>query len=125
MRKLFIMTLILFGLSTVGWAKIVSTDGKLFLRAQGKQIPLELVNGLVKKGEVSEVTLYKGGDIRLLSFARKGEAKPKVYSVDEKGFVYSIEPYTNYTVKKVTGEHVQFKEDSKKYKVDPKGFFIY
>jgi hypothetical protein len=125
--KLNVLTLMFLSIcfSANAWSKIISHEGKMYLRDSGKQVPLELVNELVKKGEVSEVTLFEGGEVRMLSFARKGQPA-RIYSVDQKGFVYSIEPFTNYRVKTTKKGLVQFHEEPKRfYKIDPNGIFTY
>jgi hypothetical protein len=106
-------------------AKIISHDGKMYLRDSGKQLPLELVNDLIKKGTISEITLFEGGEVPMLAFAHKNQSN-KLYTVDAKGFVYSIEPFTNYRVKTVEKGLVQFHEEPKRfYKINQQGLFVY
>jgi hypothetical protein len=126
MKKNFGFCLFLMFLASSAFAKIVLIEDKLFLRHQGKQLPLLMVNELISKKEISKVKLFGGGDIRLLSFAKKGESE-KLYSVDEKGFVYAIEPFTTYEVTQVDEKGmIHFKQKpGKRFRIDPNGFFLH
>lgn len=116
----------LFVFSSAAFAKIVVHEDKLFIRKSGKQVPIMLVNQLVDQKAITHLKLYGGGDIHLVSFAKEGE-KEKLYSVDEKGFIYSIEPFTSYEIEKVHAEgFVTFKQQPlRKYRISSKGFFLY
>lgn len=117
---------LLFIFSSAAFAKIVVHEDKLFIRKSGKQEPIMLVNQLVDQKTITHLKLYGGGDIHLISFAKEGE-KEKLYSVDTKGFVYSIEPFSSYEVEKVHAEGlITFKQQpSRKYRISSKGFFLY
>jgi hypothetical protein len=106
-------------------AKIVMIDDEVYLRKDGQQIPVFVVNQLIAKEKVKKVHLFGEGRIHLISFAENGEEE-KLYSVDDKGYIYSIEPYSRYRVSKIVdNEHFIFQEEPKKnFRVTSKGFFI-
>lgn len=115
-----------FFLITSAYGKIIYEDDKLFFRSKGKQSPIYMVNELIQKKSVKSVKLYGEGVAPIISFA-KDKGKEKLYSVDENGYVYAIDPFSDYEVKKVYSDgRFQFAEaPDKKYKVNEKGFFIY
>lgn len=88
--------------------------------------PLTLVNNMLKQQLISKVKIYEDGNIHLISFSKKGE-KVKIYSVDEKGFIYDISPFSKYSISS-TNKQGQFEfseEPGRKYTVNPEGFFLY
>ena len=110
--------------SQLSFAKITTTKDLYYITTSKGEIPLISVNTMIQEKTISKISLF--GNANLISFATKDGA-PKLYSVDEKGFTYSIEPFSTYTVKSV-GEDgkFQFKEvPGRKYTVDAKGFFFY
>lgn len=117
---------LLFVLKSTAFAKIVMIDDKVFLRKEGKQVPVFLVNSFIEKGKVKKVNLYDDGRLHVISFAVKGE-KEKLYSIDDQGFAYSIEPFARYQVDKVTDNgNFEFRElPGKHFRVTDKGFFIH
>jgi len=122
------LTLITLGviLSTSAFAKIVAVDGQYFIESKQGKSALVSVNELIKNKSVTNVKLYGEGKANLISFS-KSDMPETLYSVDEKGFIYSIKPFATYTVSSVDADgKFQFKEVPKrKYTVDAKGFFIY
>ena len=124
--KRILSSLLFILVSTHAFAKIVISEDKLYLRKGGDSIPLVFVNDLIEKKLVSEVKLFGKGDIHLISFAKNGE-KEKIYSVDEKGYVYSIEPFASYSIKDINKKGlVEFKQaPGKRYRINSKGIFVY
>lgn len=122
------LTLISFLLliSTSSFARIVHSQDKMFIEHDGNRVPLETVNILIKDKKISKIKLYGEGKAHVISFAKKGESE-KLYSVDEKGFIYSLDPFTNYRVKDVHDDgRISFQEvPGRKYKISSKGFFLY
>lgn len=126
MKAVLTFFALLMVLKSAAFAKIVMIDDKVFLRKDGKQVPVFLVNELIEKEKVTKVNLYGEGKIHLISFAIKDE-KEILYSVDDQGFIYAIEPYAKYRVDRITdaGEF-QFKEvPGKHFRVTEKGFYIH
>lgn len=124
MKKMLLLCSAL--LCTSAFASIVRVDDKLFLRSKGKQVPLLMVNELIQNKTVTKVKLYGEGRVPMVSFAKKNE-KEKLYSVDEKGFVYSIEPFASYDVADIGDDgSIRFKQvPGRKYKINSQGFFLY
>ncbi|MGE3609308.1 MAG: hypothetical protein AB7I27_06950 [Bacteriovoracaceae bacterium] len=121
-----LLTLLFLLYSASSFSKIVILGEKVFFENNGKQVPIILVNQLIDQKEVSHLKLYNGGEINIISFA-KGNQKELLYSVDENGFLYSIEPFTGYQVEKVFSDgNFTFKQlPGKKYHISSKGFFLY
>lgn len=117
---------LLFVLKSTAFAKIVMVDDRVYLRKDGKQVPVFLVNDLIDREKVKKVNLYDGGKLHMISFSIKGE-REKLYSVDDQGYIYAIEPFSKYSVHKVTDNgRFQFREiPGKQYRVTSKGFFIH
>ncbi len=107
-------------------ARIVLQKDGFFIESKNSKMPIDLLNTYVRNKEISQVKLFASGNVHLVSFAKNNE-KEKLYSVDEKGFIYSINPFTNYDVKSVDAEgYVHFKQENRrKYRIDSKGFFLY
>lgn len=110
--------------STSAFAKIVMKKNQYFIETKRHATPLSLVNELVKKDQITRVKVY--GNAHLISYATK-EGPVKLYSVDEKGFTYAIEPFSTYSVSNIEKNgKFQFNEvPGRKYVVDAKGFFIH
>ncbi len=121
-------TLLLLSLliSSASFARIVSLDHRYYIETNGKEEPIYLLNELIEKKIVKTIKVYNGGNVNMISFAKKGEAE-KLYSIDEKGYIYAIEPFSKYRVSKVDrNNHIQFAEaPSKKYFINSHGYFIY
>lgn len=117
---------LLFVLKSTAFAKIVMVDDRVFMRNDGKQIPVFLVNELIDKEKVKKVNLYDGGRLHIISFAIKNEPE-KLYSVDEQGYIYAIEPFSKFRVDRVSDNgRFQFREmPGKMFRVTSKGFFIH
>lgn len=115
-----------FLLSSSAFAKIVVNSNSFFVESKGNRKPIALLNTMAENKEISEVKLFSEGRVNLVAFSKNGE-KEKIYSVDEDGFIYSIEPFTNYRVKHIDSEGiVTFKEEPKRrYRINTKGFFLY
>jgi hypothetical protein len=112
-------------LTPAAFAKIAVKGDKVFIESKGERTPLMMVNSMIKKKEISKLKLYGSGAANVISFAKKGEDE-KLYSVDRNGFIYAIEPFSNYEVNQVDSDGlVQFKEvPGKSYRITSKGFFI-
>ena len=125
MKSALTFIALLIVLKSTAFAKIVMIDDKVYLRKDGQQIPVFVVNDLIEKEKVKKVHLFGDGKVHLISFAEKGE-KEKLYSVDDKGYIYAIEPYAKYKVSKVVDkERFVFQEvPNKQFRVTSKGFFI-
>lgn len=117
---------LLFVLKSTAFAKIVMIDDRVYLRHDGKQTPVFLVNELIDKDKVKRVNLYDGGRLHIISFAIGNEPE-KLYSVDASGYAYSIEPFSKYKVDRVSDNgRFQFREvPGKMYRVTDKGYFIH
>lgn len=126
MKTVLTFFALLFFLKASAHAKVVMIDDQVYLRNDGKQLPVFLVNELIDKEKVKKVNLYDEGRLHIISFAVKGESE-KLYSVDDQGYVYSIDPYSGYKVDRVTSKGLfQFKElPGRKFRVTSKGFFIH
>jgi hypothetical protein len=101
-------------------------DDRLYLRKDGKQVPVFLVNEFIDKKKVKKVNLFDGGKVHIVSFAIKGD-REKLYSVDDQGYIYSIEPFSKYSVDKITedGSFVFKEVPGKQFRVTGKGFFVH
>ena len=112
--------------STSAFAKIVTEKGQFYIESKQGKSALLNVNELIKKKAVSKVKMYGEGKANIISFA-KNDGPETLYSVDEKGFIYAIKPFSSYSVSHVDADgKFQFKEVPKrKYVVDSKGFFFY
>ncbi len=123
MRLVFL--LILF-YSFNGSAKIVIEDNKFFILNKKSKNPILMINDLIEKKMVSKVKIFLGGETHLLSFS-EGKQKEKLYSVASDGYIYSLEPFTNFDVKKVTADGgILFRQlPDKIYRVNENGIFFY
>lgn len=111
-------------LSTSAFAGVVTSKGRYFIETKKGTQPIMNVNEMIEKNTISNIRTY--GNANIISFSeKKGEAK--LYSVDHKGFIYSIKPFDNYTVSGVDADgKFKFSEvPNRKYVVDAKGFFFY
>lgn len=126
MKTAFTLIVFLLLISTSSFARIVHTQDKMFLEQGGNRVPMETVNQLIREKKISKIKLYGEGKAHVISFAKKGEAE-KLYSVDEKGFIYSLDPFASYRVKNVHDDgRISFQEvPGRKYKISSKGFFLY
>lgn len=113
-------------LSTSAFAKIVKEKDRLFVETRNSKTPIHMVNQLIKEKKISKLKTYENGKVHVLSFS-KHDGPVKLYSVDEKGYIYSIEPFSNYSISHVDDNgKFQFNEvPNRKYVVDAKGFFLY
>lgn len=84
------------------------------------------VNDMIQKNTISNIKTYGDGNANLISFS-ENKGPVKLYSVDHKGFIYSIKPFSNYTVSDVDADgKFKFTEvPNRRYVVDAKGFFFY
>lgn len=121
----FYCVAILFNIP-LGHTKIVTHNGEFFIVSNHQRVPIFLVNQLVEKGEISRVKLYGAGNAHLISFSKDSDKKEKLYSVDEKGFIYSINPFVDYSVTEVDDQgKFKFREvQNKKFFISDKGFFL-
>lgn len=120
------LSLAILMLSTSAFSAIISEKGKLYIRSKNGKAPIIKVNDLLEKEQVKNLKLFGNGDVNLLSF-KTDKTDEKLYSVDEKGFIYSIEPFASYDVTRVHQDgKVEFKQEpKKKYRINEKGFFLY
>lgn len=125
MKKTFLFVF-LFIFSLPVFAKISIDNHQLFIDSSSGNVPLFLVNDMLKHQLISNLKLYEKGNIHLISFSKKG-GEVKLYSVDEKGYVYDIAPFSKYSISSTDKEgKFEFKEvPGKKYSITPKGFFLY
>lgn len=123
--KKILAIFILFMISLDSNARIIFQKERLYLQSNGEQRPLSMVNELIQKNAISKVKIYDNGGINLISFStRSGEEK--IYSVDEKGFVYSIAPFTNFSISRIGHGLVEFKQfPGRQYRIDRNGYFLY
>lgn len=126
MKMLLTLLALALMLSTSAFAKIVTNDGQFFIKTKKGTHPIMSVNELIEKKEISQIKMYGKGNVHVLSFATK-KGPEKLYSVDQKGFIYSIKPFSDYSISKVDANgKFQFKQVPKRnYVVDAKGFFFY
>ncbi len=127
MSRFAFFSLVLFFLISSAHSKIVTHNGAFFIINNQERVPLFIVNQLVEKNEISRIKLYGAGNAHLISFSKVSDKKEKLYSVDEKGFIYSINPFTEYTVTEVDEDgKFKFREvQDKKFFVNKKGFFLH
>jgi hypothetical protein len=124
MKFTLILLALSLHLSTSAFAKITTAKDNYFLQTPQGDVPLISVNTMIEEKNISKIVLY--GNSNLISFATKN-GPVKLYSIDAKGFTYSIEPFTSYTVTNSFDDgKFQFKEiPNRKYFVDAKGFILY
>lgn len=121
------LTLIAFVLLTSSaFARIVEIEHRYYVETNGVEEPISLLNDLVVKKQISTIKIYSGGKLNMVSFAKKGE-KEKHYSVDGKGFMYEIQPFSNYRVSRIDRQNmIHFAEAPKKrFFINSDGFFIH
>ena len=124
MRLLFVMS---FLLSSSVMGKVVINKDQLFLETKGGgRTPISNLNTMLDKREIKNLKLYGEGSAHIVSFAKE-KGKEKNYSIDHRGYIYDIEPFSNYTVSKVyKNGDVEFKEvPGRRYKVTSEGYYIY
>lgn len=126
MKTMLSAILVFVSLYSSVQAKIIQNDDEFSIQTQKGVTPIFMVNKLIKENAVSKIKVYANGNIHLLSFS-KGDEIEKLYSVDEKGYIYAIEPFSSFTVLKVENDgQIQFKEKpGVKYKVSSNGFFLH
>lgn len=126
MKTVLTFFALLIVLKSSAFAKIVMIDDKVYLRKDGRQVPVFIVNEMIDKKKVKKVNLYGEGKVHLISFAIKNENEI-LYSVDDQGYIYAIEPFAKFSVEKITDSgRFQFKQQpGKEYRVTDKGFFIH
>jgi len=113
--------------TNVSWAKVVINKDQLFLETTAGRTPISSLNTMIEKRQIKNLKLHGDGVAHIVSFAKKKGEEPKNYSIDHRGFIYDIEPFSRYTITKVhpNGEF-EFKEaPGKRYKVTSEGYFIY
>ena len=124
MKTFLVLTILSLFFSTFAQAKIIISKNLYYIENKSGNVPLLSVNTMVNEKTISKTVIY--GSAHLISFAVKN-GPVKLYSIDEKGFTYSLEPFASYTVSS-TDENgkFQFKEvPGRKYFIDAKGFFLY
>ena len=125
MKKiLFFVFIFIFSFSA--WTKISIKNHQLFIDTFSESAPLFLVNNMLKNQLISNLKLYENGNIHLISFSKKG-GEVKIYSVDEKGYIYDIAPFSKYSISLTDKQgKFEFAEiPGRKYSISPKGFFLY
>ncbi len=124
-KSIILLTILLFQFNSNALGKIIKKEDGIFIQSRGEEKEIFLVNQLLKKGLLSNLTTYKDGQVHLLSFKTKD--KPlRLYSVDSKGFIYDIKPFSEYEVSEVTpSQFFKFRElPNRSFRVDAHGFFI-
>lgn len=116
-----------FLIANVSWAKVVISKDQLFLETTAGRTPISSLNTLIEKREVKNLKLHGDGLAHVVSFSKKKGEPVKNYSIDHRGFIYDIEPFSNYTVSKVhPNGDIEFKETpGKRYKITSEGYYIY
>jgi len=124
-KSLTMLTLMTF-FATSAYAKVFIHKDKYFIKTLQGGTPLLSVNELLKEESISRIKIYGNGNAHLISFS-KNNGPEKLYSVDENGFTYAIEPFTSYSVSSAEEDgRFQFNEiPGRKYRVNSKGFFLY
>lgn len=121
-------TLILLAmlLSSTSFARIVSLDHRYYIETNGKEEPIYLLNSLIEKKAVKTIKIYGGGNINVISFA-KNNGPEQLYSIDEKGYMYAIEPFSKYKISKIHNNNlIQFAEaPNKRFFINSQGYYIY
>lgn len=115
-----------FILSSSVFARIVEDNKQLYVETSSGKAPITMLNNMIKSKTVTKLKTYDNGKVHLISFS-KHNGPTKLYSVDEKGYIYSIEPFTNYSVSNIEDNgKFQFREiPNRKFVVDAKGYFLY
>ena len=123
MKLLIILSLIT---SFSALAKVVIKKDELFLDTKAGRTPISSLNTMLDKKEVKNLKLHGDGKAHVVSFAKKN-GEEKLYSIDQRGFIYDIEPFSKYSVSKVyENGDIEFKEvPGKRYKVTAEGYFVY
>lgn len=125
--KTMLSTLLLsLSLISIVEAKIIRENDEFSIETKKGVAPIFMVNKLIKENAISKIKIYGNGSIHLLSFAKDGESE-MLYSVDEKGYIYAIKPFSSYTVSNIESDgKFEFKEKpGMKYKVTASGFFLH
>ncbi|HLW57275.1 MAG TPA: hypothetical protein VKY27_07815 [Bacteriovoracaceae bacterium] len=122
--KLLLMLSVL--VANVSWAKVVISKDQLFLETTAGRTPLSSLNTMLEKREVKKLKLHGDGKAHIVSFAKKN-GDVRNYSIDHRGFIYDIEPFSKYTITKVhPNGDIEFKETpGKRYKITSEGYYVY
>ena len=125
LRVILLVTILISQVQTKADGKIIKKEDGIFIQTGELEKEIFLVNQLIKKGDLSSLTIYQDGRLNLISFKTTLNTK-KLYSVDSKGFIYDIKPYSGYEISEISpSQYFKFKEIPKKYfSVDKNGFFI-
>lgn len=120
-------TLFLFLFAQASFAKVIIKNDQFFLETTAGRTPMSTLNNLIEKREISKLKLHGDGKAHVVSFVKKKDNGEKLYSIDHRGFIYDIKPFSNYTVSKVYDNgDIEFKEEpGKRYKITSEGYFIY
>lgn len=123
MKFLFIFSILV---TSSAFAKVVINKDKLFLDTTAGRTPISTLNTMIEKKEVKKLKLHGDGKAHVVSFS-KNKGNEKLYSIDHRGFIYDIQPFSDYTVSKVyENGDIEFKEaPGKRYKVTSEGYFVY
>lgn len=126
MKTSLALLILAFLLPSSIYAKIISSNDLYYIQTRKGNVPVMSVNKMISEKTISHIKIYGNGMPHLISFATKN-GPVKLYSVDERGFIYSIEPFTSFTVS-TTEDNGQFQFNEvpgRKYNVDTKGFFFH
>jgi hypothetical protein len=125
MKNKLILTVLILLISSSSFAKIIYSNKKLFIEQDGHRTPVEMVNQLIKEGKITKVRLFRKGEVHMISFSND-KAPEKLFTVDEKGFIYTLEPYTNYNIKEVRRDgKFSFEEvPGRLFEVSKEGLFL-
>lgn len=107
------------------FAGITNEKGKFYIHSKKGKAPILKVNELLASKKIKNPTIYGNGKVNAISF--KSSQGTMLYSVDEKGFIYSIEPFSKYDISKVHSDgKFEFKQiPNRKYSINENGFFLY
>lgn len=120
------LTMFLFLFAQTSFAKVIIKNDQLYLETTAGRTPMSTLNTMIDKKEVSKLKLHGDGKAHVISFA-KNRGDEKLYSIDHRGFVYDIKPFSNYSVSKVyENGDIEFKQEpGKRYKVTSEGYYVY
>ncbi|MBA2403822.1 MAG: hypothetical protein H0V66_03545 [Bdellovibrionales bacterium] len=126
MKKLVTFLALSLVLMSSAFAKIVLVKNQYFINSRAGEVPMSLVNTMIKNNTITNINLYGNGNVHLISYSTKN-GPVKLYSVDEKGFTYAIEPFSSYSVSSTepNGKFSFNEVPGRKYTVNSKGFFLY
>lgn len=120
------LTLFCLTLTTSSFARILLEKDGLYIETSKGKNSIFMVNKMIKEDSISQLKMYGNGRAHLISFS-KNKGPSQLYSVDAKGYIYAIKPFTNFSISNVDdhGKFQFFEMPGRKYSVNEKGFFLY